>query len=78
MPVLRRRCLGGKFRDIANQLGITEMAAKRAAQLGRKMEKALLTDPYVPLSEPPANAARWRPHGKDGDREASYRPPDAA
>lgn len=49
-----------KLRDVAAHLGTNVMMAKRALDLGRKLRAAQLTDPYVPLTERPARASRWR------------------
>ena len=60
MKVRALREAGRKFADIAGLLGLAEMAAKRADALGKEMRAAGLTDPFVRLTEPPANASRWR------------------
>jgi|GEM_PF-6873831 len=36
------------------------MMAKRALALGRQLRAAGLTDPFVPLTEKPEGASRWR------------------
>ena len=60
MQVRELREAGMKFADIVTSLGITDMAAKRADSLGREMEQAGLTDPFVRLTVAPVNASRWR------------------
>jgi hypothetical protein len=49
-------------REVAASLGLTVTAAQRAAALDRLMEERGLTDPYVPLTEPPPDQARMRRH----------------
>lgn len=46
----------------ALQLGITKTAAQKAAALDRLMRERGLMDPYVPVSEPPADFAKLRRH----------------
>jgi site-specific DNA recombinase len=49
-------------REIAATLGLTVTAAQKAASLDRLMGKLGLTDPYIPLTEPPQDQARMRRH----------------
>ena len=45
--------------QIGQELGITLRNAHRAKELGKAMREAGLTDPYIRLTEPPANVAHW-------------------
>jgi hypothetical protein len=49
-------------RKIAAQLGITIAAVQRAAALDRLMKKQGLSDPYIPLHEPPEDQSRLCRH----------------
>lgn len=49
--------------EAAAACGITKTAAQRAAKLQWMMEGAQgLIDPYVPVTEPPANSQKLRRH----------------
>jgi|GEM_PF-763902 len=48
------------FGEIADRLGMNIQNSHRAVKFGRKLHDAGRTDPYVELSECPANASRWR------------------
>jgi len=45
---------------ISEILTISKRNAYGAIALGRAMRELGLSDPYVRLTEPPVNAARWR------------------
>ena len=45
---------------IRKELGITKRCANLAVQYGEKLRAAGLTDPFVELTEAPAEASRWR------------------
>ena len=49
-------------REVAQSLGITHTAAQCAAALDRLMQERGLSDPYFPLTEPPADNAKLRRH----------------
>ena len=49
-------------RQIAVQLGITQPVVQHAVALTREMTKRGLTDPYVPLMEPPDDYSKLREH----------------
>jgi DNA invertase Pin-like site-specific DNA recombinase len=49
-------------RQIAHQLEITQPAVQYAAALTRQMEERGLTDPYVPLLEPPDGTSKLTRH----------------
>jgi DNA invertase Pin-like site-specific DNA recombinase len=53
---------GLKLEEIGSRLGVAKRQAHIAVQYGRDMEAAGLTDPFIELKEPPAEASRWRPH----------------
>lgn len=53
---------------IGKVLGISKRKACIATEYGKAMKEAGLTDPYVELTEAPANASRWRPEGRKGGR----------
>lgn len=46
--------------ELAEMLHTAKHTAHVALQLGRKMQAAGLTDPYIPLSKCPENPARWK------------------
>jgi site-specific DNA recombinase len=81
--VIALRANGLTERQVAAELGLTVAAAQRAAALDRLMTQKGLADPYVPLTEPPADQARMRRHkharfrfepgpgGADGERGPS-------
>jgi len=48
--------------EVARKVGITTTAAQRAAALQRQMDRLGLTDPYVPLAEPPDDYSKLRRH----------------
>ena len=48
--------------EVARQLGITKTAAQRAAALQRRMDELEITDPYLPVIEPPDDYAKLRRH----------------
>jgi hypothetical protein len=60
--VIARRAEGMTERRIAAALGITVVAAQKAAKLHRTMQARCLDDPYLPVTEPPAERTRWRRH----------------
>jgi hypothetical protein len=60
--VMAARSQGIPERVIAQQLGLTITAVQRAAALHRMMLRLGLTDPYVPLTGPPADSRRFRRH----------------
>jgi hypothetical protein len=49
-------------REVAARLGLTTTATHRAASLDRLMSELGITDPYVPLAEPPPDQPRMRRH----------------
>ena len=49
-------------REVAENLGITQPAVQNAAGLQRHMDKLGITDPYVPVTEPPAAGSKLRRH----------------
>jgi site-specific DNA recombinase len=49
-------------REIATALGITQPAVQQAVALVRKMSYLDVSDPYVPLTEPPADYTKLRRH----------------
>ena len=46
--------------ELAAQLGISKRTAHLALQMGKQLQAAGRTDPFLPLTECPANPARWR------------------
>jgi DNA invertase Pin-like site-specific DNA recombinase len=54
--------------QVAAALGITVTAAQNAAALDRLMKKRKLSDPYVPVTQPPDDCTKLRRH-----RHARYR-----
>jgi site-specific DNA recombinase len=53
---------------IAEILKITKTAAQRAASLQRMMDILGITDPYLPIADPPEGNAKFRRH-----KHARYR-----
>ena len=68
---------GLKQRDVAWELGITQTAVQRAAALGRRMEQLGTGDPYVPLTDPPADDDRLSRHRHPRYRFEPLHPGDA-
>ncbi len=60
--IVALRASGMTERQVANQLGLTVTATQRAYQLHRLMQRLGLTDPYVPVVEPPSDLTRMRRH----------------
>lgn len=60
--------------EVGRELGVAKRQAHIAAQYGRAMRAAGLTDPYMELTEPPAAASRWRTHRADPSGQASHPP----
>jgi len=70
---------GKRRKQIQAALGITKRIACQAVQLGEQMAQAGLVDPYIRLTEPPANASRWRKrNGKSQAGDAPSQEPDTA
>jgi len=73
--VVAGRAAGQTERQVAADCKITVTAAQRASALDRMMREQGLADPYVPLTEPPADLKKMRRH-----RHPRYRfdplPPD--
>jgi len=57
--------------EVARNCGITITAAQRAAALQRKMDQLGLSDPFVPVTEPPGDYKKLRRHQH---RRYSFRP----
>jgi hypothetical protein len=66
--VIALRAQGLSERKVARRLGITVTAAQRAAALTRRMQELCVTDPYLPIHEPPADYGKLRRH-----RHSRYR-----
>jgi site-specific DNA recombinase len=60
--VVEQRAAGRKEREIADELGITQPAVQYAAALQRAMDRLGITDPYLPVNEPPEDYAKLRRH----------------
>jgi hypothetical protein len=63
--ILELKAQGLTERKIAAALGITQPVVQRAAALSRKMAQGGLSDPYLPLFEPPEDYTKWRRHRHD-------------
>jgi hypothetical protein len=48
--------------EAARKVGITKTAAQRAAALQRQMDQLGLSDPYIPVMEPPDDYPKLRRH----------------
>jgi DNA invertase Pin-like site-specific DNA recombinase len=66
--VVALRAEGVSERTVARRLRITVTAAQRAAALARRMQELGITDPYLPILEPPADCGKLRRH-----RHSRYR-----
>ena len=62
VQVVALRKAGMKERSIAEKFGITQPAVQNAAGLQRLMDQLGITDPYVPVTEPPAEGSKLRRH----------------
>jgi DNA invertase Pin-like site-specific DNA recombinase len=60
--VVALRNSGITEKEVAKRLGITVTAAQRAASLDRLMRERKTTDPFVAVTEPPANYGKLRRH----------------
>jgi hypothetical protein len=60
--VVAMRAQGLTERTVARQLGITITAAQRAAALARRMQELNISDPYLPILEPPTDCGKLRRH----------------
>jgi hypothetical protein len=60
--VVALRAQGLSEHKVARRLGITVTAAQRAAALARRMQELGITDPYLPIQEPPADYGKLRRH----------------
>ena len=66
--VVELRAAGWTELRIAAELGITKTAVQQAAALQRRMDSLELSDPYLPVTEPPNDYGRLRRH-----RHSRYR-----
>ena len=64
--------------EIAEHLSINRMTVKRSLNYTRLMRERGTSDPYVELTERPANASRWRVATSSGDATPESSDPDAA
>ena len=62
LQILDARESGKTERQAAVESGITVTAAQHAAALQRRMDGLAITDPYVPVREPPENCPKLRRH----------------
>ena len=60
--VVQMRSVGRKEYEVAAELRITKTAAQRAAALQRRMDATGITDPWLPVVEPPEDTDRFRRH----------------
>ncbi len=56
------RAAGMTQRQVAAHLGLTLPAVQRAINLDRKMKELGISDPYIPVLEPPADCKKLRRH----------------
>jgi site-specific DNA recombinase len=59
---LRLSRTGRILEEIGQQLGIAKRQAHIAVQYGKALAAAGLTDPFLPLEQPPNAVSRWRQH----------------
>lgn len=60
--VVMLREAGLKERDVAFELGITQPAVQYAMKLHRRVQALELPEPYVPVTDPPADLTKLRRH----------------
>jgi hypothetical protein len=60
--VVARRRAGLTEKQVATELGITITAAQHAAALQRRMEHLNISDPYIPVLDPPNDLRKMRRH----------------
>ena len=60
--VIALRTAGFSQRQVANRLGLTQPAVQNAIALDQRMKELGLTDPYIPVFEPPADCKKLRRH----------------
>ena len=60
--VMALRAAGLAERLVAQKLGITQTATQRSAALNRLLQERGLTDPYLPVHEPPDELKKLRRH----------------
>jgi hypothetical protein len=69
--ILEMRAGGATEKDAAAAARITITAAQRAAGLQRRMEALCVTDPYVPVTQPPEDGRR---NGRHKHRRYRFEP----
>jgi len=62
---------GSTLIQIGSELGLSKRVAHLAKQMGKAMEEANVTDPYVRLTKAPEQASRWRFNRKKKDDDQS-------
>jgi hypothetical protein len=60
--VLELRQQGLTERQVAERLGITQPAVQRTMALARHMKQRGITDPYLPVLQPPEDYGKLRRH----------------
>ena len=60
--VMALRAAGLTQRQVADHLGLTQPAVQNAIILDRKMKELGISDPYIPVLEPPADCKKLRRH----------------
>jgi hypothetical protein len=60
--VLKARAEGKTERAVATEFGITVTAAQKAAVLQRRMDELGISDPYIPVTQPPAGSRKMCRH----------------
>lgn len=72
--IVSLRANGTYQRVIAQELGITQPAVQNALKLQERMDAMNLTDPYVIVTEPPADLRKMRRHRHDRYKFQPYDP----
>lgn len=72
--IVSLRATGTYQRVIAQELGITQPAVQNALKLQERMDAMNLTDPYVIVTEPPADLRKMRRHRHDRYKFQPYDP----
>jgi site-specific DNA recombinase len=60
--VVAGRASGKTERQLANELGITQPAVQKSIKLQHVIDKLSITDPYVPVTQPPDDMKKLRRH----------------
>ncbi len=68
---------GMSLGDLAERLGISKVAVQNALKLNGKMEQLGLADPFIALTEPPADDTKMKRHLHPRYRFTPLKPEEA-